>query len=123
MDDIDIFQAAAVLIKQHGDEAPLLAIKRATKMLNAGDVDGYAVWKRIVDAINDMQRDTPRPGEHRHCESQSSRPVSATLPLSRGRVTEATARAAGKSARTHTRAGFSLPADCPLLSCRHRKPP
>ncbi len=66
MDDIDIFQAAAVLIKQHGDEAPLLAIKRATKMQNAGDVDGYAVWKRIVDAINDMQRDTLRPGEHHH---------------------------------------------------------
>ena len=66
MDDIDIFQAAAVLIKQHGDEAPLLAIKRATKMLNAGDVDGYAVWKRIVDSIKVMQREAPRPGEHRH---------------------------------------------------------
>ena len=66
MDDIDIFQAAAVLIKQHGDEAPLLAVKRATKMLNAGDMDGCAVWLRIMDAIRDMQRETPRPGERRH---------------------------------------------------------
>ncbi len=66
MDDIDIFRAAKLLIKQHGDDAQLEAIKRATKMLDAGDVDGYAVWKRTVVAIKDMQRETPRPGEHRH---------------------------------------------------------
>ncbi len=39
---------------------------KADDMLGRGDVDGYAVWKRIVDAINDMHRETPRPGEHRH---------------------------------------------------------
>ena len=66
VDDIDVFRSAAELIKQHGDDAQLLAIKRTTKMLDAGDVDGYAVWKRIVDAIKDMERETPRPGEHRH---------------------------------------------------------
>ena len=66
VDDIDIFRAAAAFIKQHGYDAQLLAIKKTTKMLDAGDVDGYAVWKRIVDAIKDMQRETPRPGEHRH---------------------------------------------------------
>ncbi len=66
VDDIDVFQSAAVLIKQHGDDAQLLAIKRATKMLDAGDVDDYAVWNRIADAIKDIQQETPRPGEQRH---------------------------------------------------------
>ncbi len=66
MDDIDIFRSAKLLIDRHGDDAQLVAIKRATKMLDAGDVDGYAVWKRIVDAIKDVQRETPRPGEHQH---------------------------------------------------------
>ena len=66
VDDIDIFRAAAVLIEQHGDDAQHRAVKRATKMLDTGDVDGYAVWKRIVDAIKDMQRETPRPGEQQH---------------------------------------------------------
>ncbi len=66
MDDIDIFRSAKLLIDKHGGDAPVLAIKRATKMLDAGDVDGYAVWKRIVDAIKDTQRETPHPGEHRH---------------------------------------------------------
>ncbi len=51
VDDIDIFGAATVLIKEHGHDAQRVAIKRATKMLDAGDVDGYAVWKRIVEAI------------------------------------------------------------------------
>ena len=66
MDDIDIFRSAKLLIDRHGDEADVIAIKRATKMLDAGDMDGYAVWKRIVGAIEDMQRETPRPGEQRH---------------------------------------------------------
>ena len=66
IDDIDIFRAAAAFIKQHGHDAQHLAIKRTTEMLDTGDVDGYAVWKRIVNAINVMQRETPRPGEHRH---------------------------------------------------------
>ena len=65
VDDIDVFRAATVLIKEHGHDAQRVAIKGAIKRLDAGDVDGYAVWKRIVDAIKDTQRETPRPGEHR----------------------------------------------------------
>ncbi len=66
MDDIDIFRAAALLIKERGDDAQLVTIKRATEMLDAGDVDGYAVWKRIVDAIKESERETPHPGEQQH---------------------------------------------------------
>ena len=66
MDDIDIYRSAKLLLDKHGHDAQLIAIKRATKMLDAGDVDGYAVWKRIVDAIKDTQRETLNPGEHRH---------------------------------------------------------
>ncbi len=44
VDDIDIYRAAKLLIDKHGDEADVIAIKRATKMLDDGDVDGYAVW-------------------------------------------------------------------------------
>ena len=39
---------------------------QATEMLDAGDMNGMAVWLRIVDAIKDMQRETPRPGEYQH---------------------------------------------------------
>ena len=57
---------SSVLIDKHGYDADVIAIRRATKMLDDGDVEGYAVWKRIVDAIKDTQREKPRPGEKRH---------------------------------------------------------
>ena len=66
VDDIDIFRAAALLIKEHGDEASIHAAMKADAMLQRRDMDGRAVWKRIVNAINDMKRETPRPGEQRH---------------------------------------------------------
>ena len=64
--DIDIYRTAAALIKQHGDEAPIHAAMKSDAMLARGDLDGRSVWLRIVDAIRDMQREIPRPGEHRH---------------------------------------------------------
>ena len=66
VDDIDVFRSAVALINQHGDEAPIHAAMKADDMLERGDMDGRAVWLRIVDAIKDMQRETPRPGEQRH---------------------------------------------------------
>ena len=66
IDDIDVFRSAVAFIKRHGDEAPIHAAMKADAMLERGDMGGRAVWLRIVDAIRDMQRETPRPGEHRH---------------------------------------------------------
>ena len=58
--------SATLLIDQHGDEAPIHAAMKADAMLETGDMDRAAVWRRIVDAIHDMQREAPRPGEQRH---------------------------------------------------------
>ena len=38
----------------------------ADAMLDRGDLDGAAVWRRIVAAINEIQREEPGPGEMRH---------------------------------------------------------
>ena len=35
-------------------------------MLGRGDLDGAAVWRRIVAAVNEIQREEPKPGERRH---------------------------------------------------------
>ncbi len=35
-------------MKQHGDEAPIHAAMNADAMLEKGDMDGLAVWLRIV---------------------------------------------------------------------------
>ena len=57
--DLDIFRSAQAVVKQHGQDAPIQAAMRADAMLEAGDLDGYAVWKRIVKAVEELQRVEP----------------------------------------------------------------
>ncbi len=53
--DLDIYRAARVLVKQHGEDAPIHAAMRADAMLEAGDLGGLAVWKRILRAVEELQ--------------------------------------------------------------------
>ncbi len=64
--DLDIYRTAKLLVDQHGDMAPIHAAMNADAMLAKGDLDGAAVWRRIVAAINELQRQEPEPGERRH---------------------------------------------------------
>ena len=53
-DDKEIYRSANELIKQHGEGAPIHAAKRADELLEAGDLDGQAVWKRILAATEEL---------------------------------------------------------------------
>ena len=52
--DIDIYRSANELIKQHGDAADIESAMRADERLAAGDMEGEAVWLRIVKAIEEL---------------------------------------------------------------------
>ncbi len=52
--DLDIYRSAQVLVKQHGQDAPIEAAMRADAMLDKGDLDGCAVWKRIIKAVEEL---------------------------------------------------------------------
>ncbi len=39
---------------------------RADAMLEAGDLDGYAVWRRMLRAVEELQRAEPGPGARVH---------------------------------------------------------
>ena len=52
--DREIYQAATLLIKEHDDEAPIHAAMRADELLDQGDIDGQAVWKLILKAVDDL---------------------------------------------------------------------
>ncbi len=54
--DLDIYRSAQVLVREHGPDAPIHAAMRADAMLEVGDLDGYAVWKRILLAVEELQR-------------------------------------------------------------------
>ncbi len=64
--DLDIWRSANVLVKRHGQDAPIHAAIRADAMLEKGDLDGYAVWKRILRAVEELQGTAPKPGETVH---------------------------------------------------------
>ncbi len=61
--DLDIYRTASVLIREHGDEANFVAAQRADSFLEDGDVDGSAIWKRVLAAIKEIQREEPEEGE------------------------------------------------------------
>ena len=61
--DLDIYRAAKLLVEEHGEEAPIEAALSATAMLEKGDLDGYAIWKRILLAVKELQdREPAGPG-------------------------------------------------------------
>ncbi len=53
--DLDIYRAAHELIEQHGEDAPILAAMRADEWMDTGDMEGEAVWLRIVKAVEELQ--------------------------------------------------------------------
>ncbi len=64
--DLDIYRSANVLIREHGEDAALEAAQRADSMLEKDDLEGLAVWKRIVRAVGEIQRHEPREEEVAH---------------------------------------------------------
>ncbi len=50
-------------MKQHGEDAPIHTGMRADAMLERGNLDGYAVWKRVLRAVAELRRVGPVSGE------------------------------------------------------------
>ncbi len=61
--DLDIYRSANVLIREYGEDATIEAAQRADDMLARGDLEGLAVWKRIVKAVEEIQRTSAKSGE------------------------------------------------------------
>lgn len=59
--DIDIWRAATLLIRQHGDDAEIVAAQRADEMLDRGERDGQLVWLRIRRAVAELQAGSSGP--------------------------------------------------------------
>ncbi len=64
--DLDVYRAANLLFEQHGDEAPFHAALRADALLDAGDLEGAAVWRRILKAVEELRRSEPEVNDGLH---------------------------------------------------------
>ena len=53
--DIDIYRSAKLYVDQHGDQAALQAAMQADALLEAGDMEGSATWRKIIAAIEAMR--------------------------------------------------------------------
>lgn len=61
--DIDIWRSAEQMRKLYGEDASTHATMRADKALDQGDTEGFAVWKRITKAAEELARQKPSASE------------------------------------------------------------
>ena len=52
--DLDIYRSAQILVKRHGEDTAIEATMRTDAMLKKGDLDGYAVWKRVAKVAAEL---------------------------------------------------------------------
>ena len=64
--NLDIWRAAQVMVKRYGKDAASEADMRASEFLDQGIIDGQRLWMRIVQVIEELQRQRPRDGEAVH---------------------------------------------------------
>ncbi|MCZ6745365.1 MAG: hypothetical protein O7D31_11930 [Alphaproteobacteria bacterium] len=65
--DLDLYRSAKLLIDAHGEDAPIFAAQQADACLEAGDLDGKAVWMRVIRAIEELTNtDMPEDGQSVH---------------------------------------------------------
>ena len=57
--DLDIWRSARLLIDQHGADAPIEPGMRVDTMLEAGDLDGRAVLRHILKAVEELLKAEP----------------------------------------------------------------
>ena len=57
--EIDIWRAANLMLKRHGEKALEESAMRADELAAAGDDDGAATWRRITDAVVHLANNTP----------------------------------------------------------------
>lgn len=60
--DIDIWRAAAILVKRHGADDAAIVAAQCGEFRAKGDEDGCAIWKVILDAVLELRRVEPREG-------------------------------------------------------------
>ena len=54
--DIDIWRTAWLMVERYDGGAGFEAAARADELMEAGDLDGAATWRRILDAVEEFQR-------------------------------------------------------------------
>ena len=57
--EIDIWRVANLMLRCSGDEADIESAIRAEELAEEGDIAGAAIWRRITNAIAQLESTTP----------------------------------------------------------------
>jgi uncharacterized protein DUF6961 len=57
--EIDIWRAANLMLKRHGEKALEQSATRADELAAGGDHDGADIWRRITAAVEQLASNTP----------------------------------------------------------------
>ena len=57
--EIDIWRAAQLMLKRHGEKALEESAARADELAVAGDADGATTWRRIMAAVTELANKIP----------------------------------------------------------------
>lgn len=72
--DRDVFATAKLLIRQHNGSAAYYASGRADELLDAGDIEGASVWRRVAKAAEELLAMEPPDGtKHRGLAHEKTR--------------------------------------------------
>lgn len=66
MTELDMWRSVDLLLKRYGEEAVLIANRRADALLDQGDLEGSSEWIRVATAITDLERKAPNANERVH---------------------------------------------------------
>jgi len=58
--EIDIWRTAPLLIRQHGEDAEIVAAQRVDALWQREDYEGHAIWLRVKRALVELQVAAPR---------------------------------------------------------------
>ena len=61
-----IWEAALMLVRRHGAEAPAIAEREARRLRSGGDALTFIVWCWIARTAAELLRPTPKQDEHVH---------------------------------------------------------
>jgi hypothetical protein len=59
VEDTDIYRSANLLIKEYGEEAAIYAAMQVDACVESGDLDGKAIWLRVIESIKELQDTSP----------------------------------------------------------------
>ncbi len=62
--DLDTWRTAKPYVVQYGDEAATRAAMRADELMEAGDMEGRAVWLRVLAAVKNLMTMEPKAPVH-----------------------------------------------------------